>query len=184
VIAVLVAVAAALAMDGVAALAHRHVMHGQGWAWHRSHHVARGRRLEANDVFPVVFAAVTVMTMALGAGDGGLRPLLWIGAGVSAYGLTYLVVHDVCIHGRFGRPLIAGRYLRWVREAHRIHHLYGGAPYGFLLPVVPSAVRRRASSIGRDPLRRGPLGAGWTNDAATVTSLRVVETRPRPENTS
>jgi len=184
VIPVLVAVTAALAMDGVAALAHRHLMHGRGWVWHRSHHLARGRRLEANDAFPVVFAVVTATVMAAGAGGAGLRPLLWVGAGVSAYGLSYLVVHDVCIHGRLGRPLIVGRYLRWVRDAHRIHHLYGGAPYGFLLPVVPRALRRRASTTDRDPFGRAPVGAGWTSEAVTVASLRAVDTRARPENTS
>ena len=39
-------------------------------------------------------------------------------------------------------------------EAHRIHHLYGGAPYGMLLPVVPAELRERANHTDRNPLVR------------------------------
>lgn len=132
---VLVAVAAAVAMEPVAALAHRAVMHRpRGWRWHRSHHARRGRGgWEANDGFPLVFAAATVAVMAA----GGTRTRA-AGAGVAAYGGAYLVVHDVCVHGRLtgGRPVLPGRWLRWVSDSHATHHRTGGAPYGFLLPVA------------------------------------------------
>ena len=104
----LTAVVAALLMEPVAALTHRLVMHRpRGWAWHRSHHAPRPpeRWTEANDRFPLVFAAATVAVMA--AGGPAVR---LAGAGVAAYGLSYAVVHDVCIHGRLtgGRPVVRG----------------------------------------------------------------------------
>ena len=77
------------------------------------------------------------------------------------------------IHGRAPR-LRAGLH-RWIApagslrraaldhlaEAHRIHHLYGRAPYGMLVPVVPAELRERASRTERDPLRdrRRPVPA-------------------------
>jgi hypothetical protein len=39
-----------------------------------------------------------------------------------------------------------------VREAHRIHHLWAGEPFGFLFPVVPRALLERARTVTRDPL--------------------------------
>jgi beta-carotene 3-hydroxylase len=122
-------------MEPSAAAAHRLVMHGWGWVWHRSHHTGRHNRWEENDRFPAAFASLTVLAMAWGAGTG--RPqLVAAGAGVSGYGLAYLVVHDVCIHGRLtgGRPVVRGRWLRWVASCHAVHHRTGAAPYGFLLP--------------------------------------------------
>ena len=37
-------------------------------------------------------------------------------------------------------------------DAHRIHHLYNAAPYGMLLPIVPSELRERAERTDRNPL--------------------------------
>jgi beta-carotene 3-hydroxylase len=75
--------------------------------------------------------------MAVGASTG-LSWLVAAGAGVSAYGLAYLVVHDVCVHGRLshGKRLVIGRWLRWVASSHDVHHRTGAAPYGFLFPVM------------------------------------------------
>lgn len=133
---IFVGLACCLAMEPLAAGAHRLVMHGGGWAWHRSHHRGRHDRWERNDRFPALFACLTVAVMGWGAGTG--RPeVVAAGAGVSGYGLAYLAVHDVCVHGRLsrGRPLLRGRWLRWVAACHALHHRTGAAPYGFLLPV-------------------------------------------------
>jgi beta-carotene 3-hydroxylase len=171
---VLIALVAALLMEPVAALAHRLVMHRRvGWRWHRSHHrswrapdrvvVAAGPRpasrgwWEANDGFPLVFAAATIAVMASGG-----RAVRQAGAGVAAYGVAYALVHDVCIHGRLtgGQPVIRGRWLRWVARSHAVHHRTGAAPYGFLLPIVPARCR------------------------AATRALRVPGTRARVEKTS
>jgi hypothetical protein len=56
-----------LAMEAVSYAMHRWVMHGVGWGWHRSHHEPRrGRRLEENDRFPIVFATLSIVLFATG----------------------------------------------------------------------------------------------------------------------
>jgi beta-carotene 3-hydroxylase len=74
--------------------------------------------------------------------------------GAAAYGLLYALVHDVYIHRRL--PLFGRRHalLDRLAEAHRIHHLFHGEPYGMLLPVVPRVLRQRAGATARDPLTR------------------------------
>jgi beta-carotene 3-hydroxylase len=145
---VLIAVAAALLMEPFAAVAHRAVMHRpRGWRWHRSHHGARAAdrgRWEANDRYPLVFAAATIVAMAFGGTTARQA-----GAGIAAYGLAYAVVHDVCIHGRLtgGRPVLRGRWLRFLARAHDVHHRSGAAPYGFLLPIVPARFRQATASL-------------------------------------
>ena len=153
---VVVALLAFALMEPVAYLAHRRVMHGGGRSatWHVPHHQARdaSRRSDTNDLYPAVMAALTIAAMAIGAYVDGWAPLLWVGSGVTLYGAAYLFVHDLYIHRRWARFTWTWRPLERVREAHRIHHLFGGEPYGFLFPVVPAALRERASAITRDPL--------------------------------
>ncbi|HMF04397.1 MAG TPA: sterol desaturase family protein [Acidimicrobiia bacterium] len=152
---VLVAVAALVVMEPVTALVHRFVMHGFGMGWHRSHHEAPRRALEANDLFPVVFAAATIVLLAIGVSVSGAPSLLVpIGIGVTAYGAAYLLVHDVVIHRRIAFLPVPDALLRPWREAHNVHHLFARAPYGFLAPVVPSDLRRRAVERGVDRTRR------------------------------
>ena len=155
------ALAALVAMEPAVALVHRTLMHGPAaWRWHRSHHRPPRAALEANDLLPLGFAAATIVVMALGSAVAALGGLLWIGAGVTAYGVLYLVVHDLAIHRRLGgAPGTGLRYVRWVAAAHAVHHRTGGAPYGFLLPVVPAAHRSRvrATNAGEhDLLDRSP----------------------------
>jgi beta-carotene 3-hydroxylase len=139
-------------MEVVAYLTHRFVMHGRLGAWHASHHQARTRTFEANDLYPLVAAAVTISAMALGSLIEPLHALVWIGTGVTLYGVAYVLVHDIGIHGRVVGRSIRIAPLGRVREAHRIHHLWAGEPYGFLLPIVPRALRDRAADVSRDPL--------------------------------
>ena len=128
-------------MEPAVAAVHRWVMHGPGWAWHSSHHRWQGRRIEANDLFPVVFAAATIATMAVGVGAiESLATLLCVGVGVTEYGIAYLVVHDLFIDERLGRlPGTRSRYVRWVAVGHAVHHRSGRKPYGFLLPRLATA---------------------------------------------
>jgi beta-carotene 3-hydroxylase len=152
--AILVTLAAFVAMEPFAALAHRVVMHrGRGWAWHASHHRARRRpdrprpraahEFEANDWFPVVFSVATVAVLVLGTTIDGWQALVWIGSGVTAYGVAYLVVHDGYVHARAGElPGSGCRYVRWVRAAHARHHATGDGPFGFLAPITPRVAQR------------------------------------------
>ena len=56
-----------LAMEGVAWASHRYIMHGFGWAWHRDHHEPHDKRLEKNDRFGLVGAAMSIAMFALGS---------------------------------------------------------------------------------------------------------------------
>jgi beta-carotene 3-hydroxylase len=184
VIRLLVAASTLVAMEPAVAAVHRWVMHGRGWAWHRSHHRWQGHRIEANDLYPVVFAAATIATMAVGAAIEGLAALVWVGAGVTGYGIAYLVVHDLFIHERLGRlPGARSRYVRWVATAHAVHHRSGRKPYGFLLPRLVSASATASTSVQaslRKPASRPSPGCSVpdTQDVAPAQTSDVK--RPSP----
>lgn len=132
--ALLLAVGGFVAMEAVSYAMHRWVMHGIGFGWHRSHHQPRRGRWEANDRFPLIFAALGVGLFAIGSGPWPWA--WWVAVGVTAYGFAYLVVHELVIHRRLRLPLPSNRYLAWLRDAHGDHHRGGGEPYGMLLPLV------------------------------------------------
>lgn len=144
---VLVAAAAFVAMEPITAATHRWVMHGVGWALHRSHHRAAATRFEANDAFPVVFAAIVCLGFAAGYNVDGWSLLVPVGVGVTCYGVVYALVHDVYIHRRLrwfgGRRVPA---LERLAAAHRVHHRTGRAPYGMLAPIVPRRSRTSTST--------------------------------------
>jgi beta-carotene 3-hydroxylase len=156
---VVIAVAAFVVMEPLTALAHRSVMHGFGMGWHRSHHEPVRRVFETNDLFPVMFAGLTIAALCIGLYVPGYAALVPIGIGVTAYGAAYLFVHDVVIHRRVPRLPIPDRLLAHWRRAHNVHHLSSGAPYGFLAPVVPAGVTRGAAARP-DRTRRTVIGGG------------------------
>jgi beta-carotene 3-hydroxylase len=148
-----VAAVAFVLMEPVTAVTHRFVMHGVGGWLHRSHHRSRDVGWERNDWYPVMFAGLVLLGMWAGFNIDRFGALVPAGVGVTLYGAAYAVVHDVYIHRRlagFGGRRVAA--LDRLATAHRIHHLYGGAPYGMLAPVVPRELRARAARTGRDPL--------------------------------
>ncbi len=161
----LVAAVSFVVMEPVTYLAHRFVMHGVGWVLHRSHHLPAARAFEANDAFPVIFAAVTVLAMAAGATLPALRSVEVVGAGVTLYGLAYMFVHDVYIHARLGR-MPRSAVLDRLKDAHAIHHLYGGEPFGMLVPVVPRRLRIRAAAVSYDPGARRAQRVGRSGEMA------------------
>ena len=144
-------VAASLcAMEGVSYLTHRFVMHGFGIGLHRSHHDTGTGGFERNDLYPLMFSSVAIAAFAAGTA-GSIHALVLVGTGITLYGVSYLFVHEIYIHRRLG--LVKGRYrlLEWMKASHRIHHLYGGEPFGMLLPLVPAALRRKAETATWDP---------------------------------
>lgn len=140
-------------MEPLTAATHRWVMHGIGEWFHRSHHrPGRKVRWERNDWFPVAFATIVMFGMWLGFNRNGFAGLVPLTIGVTLYGAVYALVHDGYIHRRidpFGERRTA--YLDHVADSHRIHHLYNGAPYGMLVPIVPAELRARAERTDRDP---------------------------------
>ncbi len=124
-----------IAMEGVAWATHRWIMHGPMWFLHRSHHSYNNTRFEANDLFGVFFSIVSIGLIWIGK-DGNPFPL-GLGVGMAAYGLGYLIIHDIHTHGRFGRVVLPkNAYLLRLVRAHRIHHsrdgLDGTRNFGFL----------------------------------------------------
>lgn len=152
----LVFLSAYAAMEGVAWASHKYVMHGFLWCLHRSHHRRKGLHtagwFEWNDLFGVFFAAVALAFawMAL-----RVHPLFGSASlGMLAYGLTYLFMHDILAHKRFGITVHPqGRYLRRVVQSHRLHHARntreGCVSFGFLVPMSP----RRGTAL-RNPGKR------------------------------
>jgi beta-carotene 3-hydroxylase len=115
-------------------------------------------------LFPVVFSLPAIA--ALSAAATGVAPAWtwWAGAGITAYGVAYLAVHELVIHHRFCAPVPDGRYVRWLRAAHAAHHVDGGEPFGMLLPLVSSGRRQRLARSG--------------SPSADDVLLRRVSTRP------
>ncbi|MCX7677360.1 MAG: beta-carotene hydroxylase, partial [Alteraurantiacibacter sp.] len=66
-LAVLIVLASALAMEGVAWASHKYIMHGWGWGWHRDHHEPHSKTFEKNDLYGVVGALMSISMFALGS---------------------------------------------------------------------------------------------------------------------
>ncbi|SHE87355.1 beta-carotene 3-hydroxylase [Ferrithrix thermotolerans DSM 19514] len=142
----LIIVLSFLLMEPLTYLAHKHVMHGVGWTLHASHHRPRETVVELNDLFPLFFAVITMGAFLAGTQVHGLRYLIPTGVGVTVYGLAYSFVHDVYIHGRFFK---VGRIslLEPLKQAHILHHMFNGEPYGMLIPIVPKSIRSKAERL-------------------------------------
>ena len=143
-------------MEVFAWWAHKYVMHGWGWGWHQSHHEPRTGWFEKNDLYAAVFAGLAIVLIALG--NQGVHPLEWIGAGMTAYGLLYFIVHDGLVHRRWPFKVVPRRgYLKRLYQAHLMHHAVEGkhrcVSFGFL--YAPSTARLRAQLRA---LHEGPLG--------------------------
>jgi len=149
--ATLIVLAAFVAMEAVSYLTHRFVMHGFGFGLHKSHHVNRDGGFEKNDLYPMIFSSVAILSFTAGTFSPALRPLVLAGTGITLYGVAYLFVHEIYIHHRLWSFKGRHRLLEWMKASHRIHHLFGGEPFGMLLPIVPRALRERAAKIPYDP---------------------------------
>jgi beta-carotene 3-hydroxylase len=110
-----------VAMEGVAHLTHKYLMHGPLWFLHRSHHEPHEGRLEKNDLFGLFFAIPSIVLIYFGT--HGYPPLLWIGLGMTAYGAIYVGFHDVLVHRRLEHGVKPkSSYLKRIVQAHHIHH--------------------------------------------------------------
>lgn len=113
------------AMEFVAWFAHKYVMHGILWTWHEDHHKPHFEKdgfFEKNDRFFLVFAIPSMFCYILGTATPALW-LLFVGIGISIYGVIYFLIHDVYIHRRFKwfRQLDS-TYSRAILRAHGAHH--------------------------------------------------------------
>ncbi|MGN6531443.1 MAG: beta-carotene hydroxylase [Ginsengibacter sp.] len=116
-------VIAFIGMEGVAWLAHKYIMHGILWYFHKDHHKKESDFfIEHNDFFFLLFASPGIAALFFGRLHH-YNFLFWIGVGITLYGLCYFLVHDIFIHQRFKLFRNSNNgYLLAIRRAHKMHH--------------------------------------------------------------
>ena len=141
-------------MEFFAWWAHKYIMHGWGWAWHKSHHEPHDDKLEKNDLYVLVFACLSILMFWIGANFW--TPLFWIAAGTTAYGVLYFMAHDGLVHKRWPFRYVPKRgYLKRLYQAHRLHHAVKGkdgcVSFGFIwappVPVLKEELRRNRQAM-------------------------------------
>ncbi|MEE4200379.1 sterol desaturase family protein [Erythrobacter sp.] len=141
--AIAVTMGALVFMEFFAWFAHKYIMHGFAWGWHRDHHEPHDNTLEKNDLFAVVFGTVNAAMYIFGALYWDA--LWWAALGINLYGVVYAVVHDGMVHQRFGRYVPKNAYAKRLVQAHRLHHATigkeGGVSFGFVLARDPAKLK-------------------------------------------
>lgn len=120
---ILILLAAFFAMEAVAWLSHKYLMHGLLWKLHKDHHKKETHGFfEHNDFFFLIFAIPGIVALLIGIRND-YNIIFWIGIGICLYGLMYFLVHDIFIHQRIKlfrhTDMI---YLSAIRRAHKMHH--------------------------------------------------------------
>lgn len=114
-------------MEFIAWFAHKYVMHGWGWFLHSDHHSrepqAHDSFLEKNDAFFIIFAVPAILAFITGA-VYAIPLLLAAGIGITLYGATYFMIHDVLFHQRIKLRIRGNAYFRALRRAHGMHHVH------------------------------------------------------------
>ncbi|WP_336516000.1 beta-carotene hydroxylase [Pollutibacter soli] len=117
-------------MEGITWVAHKWIMHGFLWSLHRDHHEEEPHFFEKNDLFFLIFATPSCLSILF----GGIYHLWWlqaIGFGIMLYGFAYFIVHDVIIHQRFRWFSRSNNsYIKAIRWAHKMHHRHKGKTDG------------------------------------------------------
>ncbi|MFB0613654.1 sterol desaturase family protein [Aurantiacibacter poecillastricola] len=155
---VLTVLGAVVFMEMFAWWAHKYVMHGWGWAWHRDHHEPHDKVLEKNDLFAVVFASIVIVMFVVGyfVSDA----LWWFALGITIYGGIYTLVHDGLVHQRYFRWVPKRGYAKRLVQAHKLHHATigkeGGVSFGFVFAGDPARLKaelRRQREAGEAVVR-------------------------------
>lgn len=119
----LIVLVAYAGMEFMAWFTHKYVMHGFLWKWHQDHHEPHDKLFERNDRFFLVYAIPSAILYMLGSMYENLFPLFFVGVGISLYGLTYFLIHDVYIHRRFKWfKQLDSKYSKAILRAHGAHH--------------------------------------------------------------
>lgn len=155
----LIVIATYCMMEIVAWTAHKYLMHGAMWWFHRDHHNHEPGFFEKNDFFFVIFAIPSAYFFYTGTSNHDFRT--WIGLGIALYGLSYMIVHDIFIHQRAKWLRKTDNvYLTAIRKAHLVHHKHLGpedgecfgmlwAPPKYLREARKTVETRRAAASGQ-----------------------------------
>jgi beta-carotene 3-hydroxylase len=121
-------------MEFVAWSNHKYVMHGFLWKWHKDHHrkdnmqglpqKTEDKRFEKNDLFFLIYAIPALLLMIIGFSIHYL-PIVFLGIGITLYGFTYFVIHDIIIHNRIKTSFSINKHNFFVEaliKAHTAHH--------------------------------------------------------------
>ena len=135
---ILIIIISVIFMEIVAILSHKYIMHGPGWVLHKSHHIkARNQKdFELNDLYFIFFSSPSIFCIIYGFLYSDYL-FLAIGIGILMYGVIYVVLHDIMVHGRFGLKLSLNiNYLKKIRKSHMKHHSCkeknGATNFGFI----------------------------------------------------
>ena len=123
-------------MEFVAWFTHKYVMHGFLWSWHKSHHSIRKGIFERNDLFATVFSIPAIILIITGS-FFEIYEIMFIGFGITTYGIFYVIFHDIIVHRRINIKFKAtSAYMKRIINAHYIHHRkhtkHGCEAFGFL----------------------------------------------------
>ncbi len=149
-----------IAMEGMAWVMHKYVLHGFLWFLHKSHHTHHKHVFELNDLFFAYYGFLAMMFFIFGSEPIDYK--FWIGAGITLYGVAYFLIHDVFIHRRlklFGKT--SNIYLKGLNMAHKVHHStsgkYGSESFGMLW-VAPRYFSKAKEIVSKqEEDRRGPV---------------------------
>jgi len=100
---------------------HKFLMHGPLWGIHKTHHQPSKGFFELNDLFSLIFGGSAVVLIFLGITELDYR--FWMGVGISIYGMSYFIIHDIMVHRRvkwLDRP--QNKFLLGIFRAHQAHH--------------------------------------------------------------
>ena len=135
--------AALIGMELFAWYAHKYIMHGWGWAWHRDHHEPHDNTLEKNDLFAVVFGTIVFFMFLIGYYVSAA--LWWTAFGITLYGVIYTLVHDGLVHQRYFKWVPKRGYAKRLVQAHKLHHATigkeGGVSFGFVFARDPAKLK-------------------------------------------
>ncbi|MEP3224791.1 MAG: sterol desaturase family protein [Parasphingorhabdus sp.] len=145
--------ASVIAMEFIAWGAHKYIMHGFGWNWHRDHHEPHDKALEKNDLYGIVGAVMSISMFVVGSspimknvmGGSAWEPGTWIGLGILFYGIIYTLIHDGLVHQRYFKYVPKRGYAKRLVQAHKLHHATigkeGGVSFGFVFARDPAKLK-------------------------------------------
>ena len=160
-----------IGMEYVARYEHRYLWHSRFlWFIHASHHHQKTKflagpskndaecntfvseqKMELNDIFPVIFASIATFVLWKCSEPSSMLHDICFGSacGISIYGTSYFIGHDLCAHERCGEGVAKFLKQQFPTMAHcaeihsRYHHRIKkdisdeddpyGEPYGFWL---------------------------------------------------